>query len=119
MSSRFNSLIALSLIGLQATPVQAQSVVGINDYPARALREGRQGTVTFRLLIDEHGLPEACNIVESSGTPELDNKTCELMMQRARFKPAIKDGKPVKGNYTSRLRWTIPTQPSNASVSAG
>lgn len=110
----------MTLIGLLAGPAQAQDLFTSNDYPALAQREGHQGTVTFRMLVDEQGKPAACDIVESSGWPELDARTCTIMMQRLRFKPATdKAGNPAKGSWTSKLRWVLPKETPEATAPAG
>jgi TonB family protein len=83
-----------------------------SDYPARAMREEREGTTGFRLSYDASGLPQTCDIVSSSGHVDLDTATCDLTMSRARFQPG-KDGtgKAVGGTYTNRIRWKIPAGP--------
>lgn len=79
------------------------------DYPLRALRDDQQGIVAFRLGISPEGLVDECQIVSSSGSPVLDQATCDLIRQRARFTPAIEAaGKPVRGSYSNHVRWVIP-----------
>ena len=79
------------------------------DYPAAAMREEREGTSGFRLTIDASGLPTACDIVSSSGHADLDSTTCQLLIERARFRPGLDPaGKRVGGTYTNRIRWQIP-----------
>jgi TonB family protein len=86
--------------------------VTTNDYPPRALREERAGTVGFRLTIDPFGRVSACDITSSSGSPDLDEVTCTLVTQRARFNPAKDNkGKATTGSYSSRVRWIIPEDP--------
>ena len=67
-----------------------------DDYPAAALRDEREGTTGFRLTVGPDGLPTRCEIVASSGHADLDAKTCEVVMARARF-TAGRDarGRPV------------------------
>lgn len=79
------------------------------DYPADALREGREGVVGFALDIGTDGVPVACRITQSSGLPALDEATCVLTRERARFRAASDaTGKPVVGQFASRVRWEIP-----------
>ena len=93
---------------LNAYPVQADSAV-TNNYPTKALKEGRQGDVRFHLVINEKGLPESCKVTESSGSPDLDEATCSNVLRRAKFKPATdSEGKPIKGTYDGKFRWIIP-----------
>jgi len=58
------------------------------DYPSRALREEREGTVAVRLSIDENGRVSNCSVTRSSGSDDLDQKTCEIFSRRGRFRPA-------------------------------
>lgn len=82
--------------------------VTTNDYPSRALREERTGTTSFRLDYDASGRPSNCAITRSSGSPDLDQATCDNLMRRARFKPGSRDGQPVGGTFSSSVRWEIP-----------
>lgn len=80
-----------------------------NDYPARALREEREGTTGFRVSVGTDGRVTDCQVTSSSGHPDLDQATCANITRRARFTPA-KDGSgnAVTGSYSSRIRWVIP-----------
>jgi len=83
--------------------------VTTNDYPSRALREEREGTTGFRLVIGTDGRVADCTITSSSGHSDLDQATCDNLRRRARFRPAEDtSGNPVQGSYSSRVRWVIP-----------
>lgn len=83
--------------------------VTTNDYPSRALREEREGTTGFRLTVDAGGRVTNCEITSSSGSPDLDQATCDNLRRRARFNPATDgEGQPTSGSYSSRTRWVIP-----------
>lgn len=77
-----------------------------DDYPARALREGREGDTGFRVAFDASGAVVGCEIVASSGHADLDEQTCKLLWRRARFDPAP----PGTGlrYHENRVRWRIP-----------
>jgi protein TonB len=80
-----------------------------NDYPTRALQLGQEGITGFRLTLGNDGKVTNCEITKSSGSPELDKTTCDLMRRRARFTPATDgDGNPTSGSYVSSVRWQIP-----------
>lgn len=80
-----------------------------NDYPSRALREEREGTTGFRVTVGPDGRVADCQITSSSGSPDLDQTTCDKIRQRARFTPATDgEGNPTTGSYSSRVRWVIP-----------
>lgn len=58
------------------------------DYPAAMARQRAAGTVVIRYRIGTDGRVRACEIVRSSGHPELDDLTCRLVQQRFRYAPA-------------------------------
>lgn len=91
-----------------------------DDYPATALRDEREGTTGFRLTVGTDGLPTRCEIVASSGHADLDAKTCEVVMARARFTPGRDaKGHAIGGTYTSRVRWQVPDSYPDALADAG
>jgi protein TonB len=80
-----------------------------NDYPSRALREEREGTTGFRVTVGTDGKVADCQVTRSSGSPDLDQATCDNIRRRARFNPATDgDGNPTTGSYASTIRWVIP-----------
>jgi periplasmic protein TonB len=79
-----------------------------NDYPSRALREERTGTTGFRVTVGPDGRVASCTVTSSSGHADLDDATCKNVSRRARFKPALQNGKEVQGTYSNRIRWVIP-----------
>ncbi|WP_338465704.1 energy transducer TonB [Novosphingobium sp. ZN18A2] len=79
------------------------------DYPAAALKAGKEGAVQFSLQVDASGTPTGCSVTKGSGEPSLDEATCRLISQRAHFTPATgKNGKPVAGTYANTVRWVLP-----------
>lgn len=112
-------LLVMAVLAAQAqdgakptTPVKPLSSPGSwvanDDYPALAVRQGHEGTVGFLLQIDSSGTPTSCSIAQTSGFEELDERTCAILMQRARFSPA-RDAKekPMAAAYSSRLSWVM------------
>lgn len=84
-------------------------LVSSDDYPAAALRRDEQGTVAFRLDIGTAGEVRSCSVIQSSGSPALDEVSCRIMTERARFTPARDEkGKPVEDQAVSRIRWVLP-----------
>ena len=80
-----------------------------NDYPSRALREEREGTTGFRLVVGPDGKVADCTVTRSSGSADLDEAACSNIRRRARFEPAKDgDGNPTTGSYSSSVRWVIP-----------
>jgi TonB family protein len=83
--------------------------VSIEDYPASAQRERREGSVGFRLSVDLNGRVGSCIITKSSGSADLDEATCKSVSRRARFTPASDaNGAPTSGIYESRVTWKPP-----------
>jgi protein TonB len=80
-----------------------------NDYPSRALREEREGTTSFRVVVNASGRVDSCQITGSSGHSDLDAATCKNIQRRARFRPSLDaQGNPTTGTWSSRVRWQIP-----------
>lgn len=65
-------------------------------YPARALRNGEQGTVMVSAEISENGIPLAVEVARSSGSRQLDRAAVDAV-RRWRFRPAMADGRPAAG----------------------
>lgn len=80
-----------------------------DDYPARALRDGAEGLVGYRLVIGSNGRVSACEITSSSGSRLLDDETCRQIARRARFEAATNEnGARVVGTFTGTVLWRIP-----------
>lgn len=80
-----------------------------DDYPARALRDGIEGTVGYRLVIGSNGRVSACEVTSGSGSRLLDDETCRQIGRRARFEAATdENGARVIGTFTGTVRWQIP-----------
>jgi protein TonB len=65
------------------------------DYPESARREGREGSVLLRVLIDNQGRSKKVEINGSSGSEALDRAAAEAI-KRWRFHPARYGDKPVE-----------------------
>lgn len=83
--------------------------VSTEDYPKRALKEEREEVVHFKVAIGADGIAKNCTVTQSSGSQDLDDTACKIIMKRARFKPARNaKGEPMEDVYESRLVWRIP-----------
>lgn len=58
------------------------------DYPDRANRARREGTVIVHFDVTADGRVERCRVVRSSGDLDLDTTTCRLAEARLRYAPA-------------------------------
>ncbi|WP_260483719.1 energy transducer TonB [Sphingomicrobium flavum] len=89
-----------------------RSYFSTDDYPARALRNGDEGTARARLTVGTNGRVTACTITQSTGSSDLDNQTCRILERRARFTPATDDtGAKVSDTVTTPpIRWELPPE---------
>ena len=103
---------------IELVPLSAPvSWISTDDYPADALRMNEQGKVRISLAIDADGVPHACQVDESSGSASLDERSCAVLMERARFQPPRDaHGKPVEATYSRSIRWQIPSYPDAVPV---
>jgi protein TonB len=65
-------------------------------YPREAVRDGAQGTVMLRVLVDTDGTPLEVSIDKSSGNKALDREAKQHVLKNWRFRPAMRDGIPVQ-----------------------
>lgn len=65
------------------------------QYPDSARREGKEGRVLLRVLVDEEGRTKAVEVNTSSGHDMLDQAATEAL-KKWRFVPARAGGKPVE-----------------------
>src|SRR4051812_8677308 len=87
---------ALSSTAPQPTPIDPQSWVTSDDYPLDALKNDEAGSVEYEVTVDDQGRPGTCRITVSSGHTSLDAPTCNIVLTRGRFRPALgPEGKPI------------------------
>lgn len=80
-----------------------------SDYPAKALRQGREGVVTFKVLIGIDGRAKSCAILRTSGHDDLDSAACTSMLKRGRFNAALDQaGNPIEGCWAQRQAYRLP-----------
>jgi len=76
------------------------------DYPKGALAKGANAIVRFRMIVGADGMPTQCFVQQATMSPDFIKLTCDLLMKRARFTPALDaTGKPVASYYTNVVRW--------------
>jgi TonB family protein len=70
------------------------------DYPSVAFSRNQTGRVRTLLKVGATGTVIGCRVIESSGAPLIDKRTCDIFLARIRFKPALdKTGRPVASSY--------------------
>lgn len=99
-----------------ASPPRAASAPGPVRTPARWLGGGPtdadnprgryNGTVAVQVAVAPNGRVANCSAVRSSGTPALDALTCRLVVERARFRPAVDaNGRAVQSEAFTTIAW--------------
>ncbi|MGB7372973.1 TonB family protein [Pontixanthobacter sp.] len=84
------------------------SIDNARDYPVpEGGRQARLGTeVIVKVTVGVDGRARNCSIYRSSPDGEADRLTCQLVMDRLRFKPATDgNGDPVAAPFYWRQRW--------------
>jgi protein TonB len=80
----------------------------MDNYPARAVNEGAEGTVGINVTIGADGRVSACSVTSSSGSRDLDSAACQNFQRYARFNPALdRDGNPITAPYSTRITYRL------------
>lgn len=74
-------------------------------YPGEMKRQGVSGVVAVVVVIDESGVVTSCSVAKSS-RPEFE-ESAVAAVKKWKFKPAQKDGGPVKIKVTIPIRFNI------------
>lgn len=81
----------------------------MQHYPPRALAAKEQGTVEFKVDIDRNGQATACTVTGSSGYPQLDKETCDLVLLNAKFaRPTNATGGFASQSTVGVITWKHP-----------
>lgn len=82
------------------------SLFSTDDYPEDALSEGMGGTVGVLYWIEASGRVSSCEVVESDAPAIFEKTTCDVLIERARFKPAMDAaGRAIRSPTFGRVRW--------------
>jgi TonB family protein len=115
MAATRTLILAALLIGAGTAPAlaaepdrAAEANAAFANYPKESLARGEQGIVRYKVKIDGRGRPRQCEVTESSGFARLDQATCSLLMERAKFAPA-KDrrGRGRGSIYEGKITWRL------------
>jgi hypothetical protein len=90
-----------------ATPLRPlHEYFSSSDYPDQAVQEFAGGVSAVMMMVDETGKLKDCLVEQTSGIASLDAMTCYVLLDRARFNPALDaSGKPVRSVLTTRVKW--------------
>lgn len=88
--------------------VDLRAILSDSDYPAEALRANMRGRAVVRITIGVDGKASGCVVVASSGHSLLDQRTCQILVERVRTSPAIDtSGTPVSVPLIVPVRWVL------------
>jgi outer membrane biosynthesis protein TonB len=89
-------------------PTNRKDWLNEGSYVGRALGMERSGDSVTDIFVDPSGTPQACYVVASSGSKDLDGQSCAASMHKGKFSPARDDtGKATFGVYRYRVIWRI------------
>jgi TonB family protein len=94
---------ALKAAGRLSPPTVLKSVVP--KFSEEARRAKYQGVCLISLIVDAHGMPQNVHVTRGLGMG-LDEKAIEAV-SRFRFKPAMKDGRPVASYATIEVNFRL------------
>lgn len=93
-------------------PRQIKGRIRDSDYPKGAGEAGLGGTVGVRFQIEADGRVSRCAVERSSGSKELDDTTCRLIVERFRFRPSLDPGgRPVPSTMIQNHIWVMRQLP--------
>jgi|WetSurMetagenome_2_1015567.scaffolds.fasta_scaffold602668_2 periplasmic protein TonB len=76
------------------TEALIKSIVNEIKYPEEAMKEGVEGRVLVKFVVDKQGIVTEAKVIEGIGKG-CDEEAMRVVNMLKQFKPGIKDGKPV------------------------
>jgi TonB family protein len=116
-------LATLAQAAAPAPPARAHADLAASfraaDYPAEAMRLGEEGRVGVRVQVAADGRVTGCRVTASSGSRALDEGTCRVLSERARYAPARDAaGAAVADEVAEQVQWALPREPAGARARA-
>jgi len=81
--------------------------ITFGDYPAEAIRRNEQGVTGVRWRVGTGGRVDECLVVQGSGSPTLDAKTCALIRGKHIGQARAADGKVTVFYAAARFSWAL------------
>ncbi len=85
--------------------IDQAGLINLIEYPAEARRNGIEGMVVVKMLVDENGDTSRMEILK--GIQYDCDREALRVLRRAKFKPATHNGQPVKSWHTHPIRFKI------------
>lgn len=106
------SIMAIASIAASPSSKRAslkEGAISAVDYPPSAAAAHQEGMVVAAFLIAAGGDVAKCQIAQTSGSDALDARTCEIIVQRFRFNPALNaSGQAIEEWRTQKISWKLP-----------
>lgn len=82
------------------------------NYPGSAVRDGRQGPVTLRIIVGPDGRATHCHMASQLTARSLRETACRAYSEIAEYAPALNaDGQPMTGTFLTRAVFFITPMP--------
>jgi hypothetical protein len=98
-------------------PLNAGHWMTSDDVPVYLIQSGSGlWQVKVRIKVAPDGAVQGCEVESSGGIRQLDNLTCGILSNRAKFRPAQwGDGTPAFGIYRTTILWAVSESPWDTS----
>ena len=92
--------------GINQGPIMIKPPNLKDFYPTRLRRSGTEGQTRFRLTISNHGRVTGVEILSSTPAGKFE-KAARRLAKSLRFRPALRDGKPVTCRVQTKIDWKL------------
>lgn len=87
-------------------PVVVRGDFRQSDYPKELRATGPKGVTWAEVIVGTNGRVTSCRITKPSGIPQFDAKTCQILLQRFRYRPARDAlGRPIAAPDSFSVDW--------------
>jgi len=76
-------------------------------YPAKARAAGQAGSVGLRIFLDQKGIVQKIDIIQTSGYILLDQQAYDTILKKWRFIPAYMDDQPVDATLDIQIHFRL------------
>ncbi|MBO9581252.1 MAG: energy transducer TonB [Sphingobium sp.] len=92
-----------------ATPIGSPSDwIKSDDYPFTMMSMGKSAALLVWLGIDETGKVTDCRVINGIGDGPFRKRSCDKLVERAKFEPAISaSGSPARSYTERKIFWTL------------
>lgn len=95
-----------ALVAVPAQGIHPETWAALVGYPRQARVRDVGGETSMRVTVSAEGRVTDCVVLAGSGTALIDQRSCEVMRDRARYKPAIgRDGAPIASLQAMTFIW--------------